>query len=200
MTTPDGIKKLAAAFAKLPSIGPRQALRLAFYLAESNKELLQEISVASAILNGTKICRECFFVHENKNELCSICDDASRASGVIAVIEKATDLLSLERTKKFLGRYLVLGDLKKTGVLDPEQKLRLDTLKEFIGKKLGGQSEEIILAISPTAYGDLNASMLLTELQPFAKKISRLGRGIPTGGEIEFADEETLKSSLEGRK
>lgn len=199
MTTPEGIKKLAAAFAKLPSIGPRQALRLAFYLAESNKELLREISAAGTILNGAKICRHCFFVHENKDELCSICSNPARAQNIIAVVEKATDLLSLERTKKFTGRYLVLGDLKKTGVLDPEQKLRLDTLKEFINKEFNGQSEEIILAISPTAYGDLNASMLLTELQPFAKKISRLGRGIPTGGEIEFADEETLKSALAGR-
>ncbi|MDP3956461.1 MAG: toprim domain-containing protein [bacterium] len=199
MTTPDGIKKLAVALAKLPSIGPRQAMRLAFYLAESNKELLHEISAAGTILNGTKICRECFFVHENRSEICSICDDSSRAQNIIAVVEKATDLISLERTKKFLGRYLVLGDLTKTGVLDPEQKLRLDTLKRFICDMLGGQSEEIILAISPTAYGDLNASMLMTELQQFTKKISRLGRGIPTGGEIEFADEETLKSALLGR-
>jgi recombination protein RecR len=199
MTTPDGIKKLANALAKLPSIGPRQALRLAFYLAESDKQLLREISVAGDALAGSKICSNCFFVHENKNGLCSICSDETRSKNVIAIVEKATDLISLERTNKFAGRYLVLGDLKKTGVLEAEQKLRLDTLKGFITKEFGGQSEEIILAISPTAYGDLNASMLLTELTPFAKKISRLGRGIPTGGEIEFADEETLKSALLGR-
>lgn len=199
MTTPDGVKKLADALAKLPSIGPRQALRLAFYLAESDKELLHEMSTAALMLNGSKICHDCFFVHENHNGLCYICSDTSRTPSTIAIVEKATDLISLERTKKFTGRYLVLGDLKKTGVLEPEQKLRLDTLKSFIDKKLGGKSEEIILAISPTAYGDLNASMLMTELTPFTKKISRLGRGIPTGGEIEFADEETLKSALLGR-
>lgn len=199
MTTPDGIKKLALAFSRLPSIGPRQALRLAFYLAESDKQLLREISIAGNALVEAKICANCFFVHENQNGLCSICSDETRTKNVIAVVEKATDLISLERTKKFAGRYLVLGDLKKTGVLEAEQKLRLDTLKGFISRELDGQSEEIILAISPTAYGDLNASMLLTELTPFAKKISRLGRGIPTGGEIEFADEETLKSALLGR-
>ena len=117
----------------------------------------------------------------------------------IAVVEKATDLLSLEKTKKFKGRYLVLGDLKKTGVLASEQKLRLGALKTFIEALPGKKATEIILAINPTAYGDLNASMLKTELEPHARRFSRLARGIPTGGEIEFADEETLSGALEGR-
>jgi len=196
---PDPIKKFAAVFAKLPGVGPRQAVRLAFHLVESEQSLLGEISDSVAELMGLKICRNCFFVHGNSDGLCDICRDPKRNPQIIAVVEKATDLLSLEKTKKFSGRYLVLGDLKKTGVMEPEQKLRMAALKKYIEKDCGGQAEEIILAINPTAYGDLNAAMLTTELKPFAKKFSRLGRGIPTGGEIEFADEETLSSALERR-
>jgi recombination protein RecR len=196
---PTSIKKFAEAFQKLPSIGPRQAIRLALYLAENDRRHIKELDEALAALADLKLCSRCFFVHETKGELCEICVNPSRLKSLIAVVEKATDLISLERASKFNGRYLVLGDLKKTGVLEPEQKKRLEALKAFIGSELGGKAEEIILAISPTAYGDLNAAMLRTELEPHTKKISRLGRGIPTGGEIEFADEETLKSSLERR-
>jgi recombination protein RecR len=197
---PQAIKKFADAFAKLPSIGPRQAIRLAFYIAENDRTDLTNLSEALTELQKLKLCTRCFFVHETPGDLCEICANPSRLKSLIAVVEKATDLISLERASKFNGRYLVLGDLKKTGVLEPEQKKRLETLKAFIQSELGGKAEEIILAISPTAYGDLNASMLKTELEPYAKKFSRLGRGIPTGGEIEFADEETLKSSLEARR
>ncbi len=197
---PKSIKLFADAFAKLPSIGPRQAIRLAFYLAENDRIDLSTLSAALAELQNLKLCSRCFFVHETAGELCEICANPSRLKSLVAVVEKATDLISLERASKFNGRYLVLGDLKKRGILHPKKKTRLETLKAFIQSDLGGKAEEIILAISPTAYGDLNASMLKTELEPFAKKFSRLGRGIPTGGEIEFADEETLKSSLEARR
>lgn len=195
---PDPIKKFADVFSRLPSIGPRQALRLAFYLVESGQATLREISDTVKELQSMRLCRDCFFT-DNQEGLCAICRNQKRNKDVIAVVEKATDLVSLEKTRKFNGRYLVLGDLKKTGVLEPEQKLRLSALKKFIEKECGGKAEEIILAINPTAYGDLNAAMLTIELKPFAKKLSRLGRGIPTGGEIEFADEETLSSSLEKR-
>lgn len=122
------------------------------------------------------------------------------------IVEKETDLISIERTKKFKGRYLILGDLKKGGFLEPEQKLRLNNLKSFIKKSCPDpaegkpcQIEEIIIATNPTTYGDLNAMIIQKELEGYAKKFSRLGRGIPTGGEIEFADEETLEQALERR-
>ncbi len=114
-------------------------------------------------------------------------------------MEKETDLLSIENTSKFKGRYLVLGDLKKNGALDIQQKLRLNALKSLV-KKQDYLLEEIIIAVNPTTYGDLNADIIAKELKPFAKKISRLGRGIPTGGEIEFADKETLSEAIERRK
>ncbi|MBI2035830.1 MAG: recombination protein RecR [Candidatus Liptonbacteria bacterium] len=196
---PDPIKKFADVFGKLPSIGPRQALRLAFYLAGEDRGLLREVESAAKNLNSIKICGKCFYTHTQKNNLCEICVNQSRNQKVIAILEKSTDLMSLEKTKKFGGRYLVLGNLQKNGVMDMEQKLRLETLKRFIAKELCGKADEIILAINPTAYGNLNAAMLQRELTPFTAKLSRLGRGIPTGGEIEFADEETLGAALERR-
>lgn len=196
---PDPIKQFASVLSKLPGIGPRQALRLAFYLSSEDRSLMQEINFSLANMSQVKICSNCFYPHINSSKLCQICESPARLKNIIAVVEKATDLMSLEKTKRFNGRYLVLGDLGKSGVMEPEQKLRLETLKNYINKELGGVAEEIVLAVSPTSYGDLNASMLQKELAQVTKKLTRLGRGIPTGGEIEFADEETLSAAINGR-
>ncbi len=202
---PESIKKFIEIFSTLPSIGTRQATRLAFKLIDSGRAKIEETAKSVSDLKFLKICSQCFFVHQNKNNLCDICSDPNRRQDVIAIVEKETDLISLERTKKFKGRYLILGELSKTGTLESVQKLRLNNLKTWIKQKFGspstgsGQAEEIIIAINPTTFGDLNASMIAKELSGLAKKISRLGRGIPTGGEIEFADEETLGQALERR-
>ena len=195
----DSIKKFVEEISKLPSIGPRQATRLAFYIAGLGKNKIKEISDAISGLADLTTCTRCFRTHQGSEKLCSMCSDLSRSKNIIAVVEKETDLMSLERTKKFNGWYLILGELQKTGDLEPEQKLRLSSLKAFIKKELGGKADEIILATNPTVYGDLNASLLKKELDEYAEKITRLGRGIPTGGEIEFADEDTLSSALERR-
>ena len=105
----------------------------------------------------------------------------------------------MERTGEFSGRYLVLGRLDKGGLFENAQKGRLQSLVKTIKKELGGSADEIVIAGSPTTVGDLNASVIAKELRPYAKKISRLGRGLPTGGEIEFADEETLGEALKNR-
>ena len=204
---PNPIKKFVDVFAKLPSIGPRQAMRLAFYISNLGKAKIRELAEAIADLANLITCSRCFRAYTppsgsgqvGKDKLCSICNDATRDKSLIAVIEKETDLLSLEKTRKFNGWYLVLGELSKLGELGPEQKLRLNSLKDFIKKELGGSAEEIIIATNPTAYGDLSAVTLKKELEGHARKITRLGRGIPTGGEIEFADEDTLGSALDRR-
>lgn len=205
---PDPIKKFVDLFAGLPGIGPRQATRLAFYIVSTGKSNIEELAKIIYGLSDIKTCSLCFTSHnyemrkecENtKNNLCPICSNPQRRKDIIAVVEKETDLISIERTKKFNGRYLVLGDLKKDGVLESAQKLRLNSLKNRIKKELGGQAGEIILAMNPTTYGDLNASLIANELKDSAKKITRLGRGIPTGGEIEFADEDTLSAALDKR-
>ncbi len=199
MRLPDPLQNVADALAELPSIGPRQAIRLAFYLVGEGKNELRALAQSIAGLGEIKICERCFFVHQNDGALCDICANPNRNQGVIMVVEKETDYISLENTKKFTGRYFITGPLQKTGLMENGQKLRLQSLKSFIEKTLGGKAEEIILAFNPTSLGDFQASLLIKELGPLTKKLSRLGRGLPTGGEIEFADDETLGSALERR-
>jgi len=196
MTLPKLIQNLVDRLARLPSIGPRQATRLAFYLISRGQNELLGLAKEIDDLRKLKICARCFFIHQNGGNLCDICLDSKRDHSTIAIIDKETDLLSIENTKKYHGRYLILGPIPKTGILEEWQKLRVQNLKGFIEKDYDGKATEIILAFSPTASGDFNASLLIKALSPLAKKITRLGRGLPTGGEIEFADDETLGESL----
>jgi recombination protein RecR len=199
MKLPEFIKKLSDKLAELPSIGPRQAIRLAFYLVSRGADDIAGLAKDIDNLRQVKTCERCFFVHQNKGTLCDICQNTARNQDVIMILEKETDLISIENTGKFGGRYLILGQIPKTGLLSDLQKLRLQNLKSFIQKLPDGRAEEIILAFNPTSAGDFHASLIAKEIAPFAKKISRLGRGLPTGGEIEFADDETLSSALARR-
>ncbi|MFH1759303.1 MAG: toprim domain-containing protein [Patescibacteria group bacterium] len=201
---PNPIKKFVDIFSQLPSIGPRQATRLAFYLFNLGPSEVGELAQSIADLQNLRRCPSCFFIHGGGGGLCHICGDERRRKDIVMVVEKETDLISLEKAGGFQGRYFVTGDLKKRGILESEQKMKLNSLKSSIKKEFGappeGGAEEIILAFNPTTYGDYNASLLSQELKDCAKKITRLGRGIPTGGEIEFADEETLGGALQNRR
>lgn len=196
MKLPKPIQAVADELAELPSIGPRQAIRLAFYLIGEGKAHLHNLSSAIGALENIKICTQCFFIHQNDGDLCDICANPNRRQNVIMVVEKETDLLSLENTGKFVGRYFVIGPIPKTGFLEDWQRARLASLRNAL---TATPAEEIILGFNPTTLGDLQASLLIKELGPLTRKISRLGRGLPTGGEIEFADDETLGSALERR-
>lgn len=199
MTIPELIKQFVDAIAELPGIGPRQAIRLAFYFINRGKGFNEQIANAVISLQKITLCKNCFNITANSNGLCSICENPKRDQSIIAIIEKETDLMSMENTKRFNGVYLILGDLRKTGILDAGQKNRIEILKDRITKNLGGRAKEIIVAFNPTTYGDINSQIIGKELRTFTEKISRLGRGIPTGGEIEFADEETLTAAIERR-
>jgi len=196
---PEPIKKFIEAFAKLPSIGPRLATRLAFYLTKLDKPTLNQLESAFDDLKKVERCEQCFFLKETGKKLCAICSDQKRDKTTIAIIEKETDLMSLEKTRKFIGHYLLLEELPERGVLEPAQKLRLQHLKERIKKELNGKAKEIIIALNLNTLGDFTADIIRQEFKDLAEKITRLGRGIPTGGEIEFADEETLSNALERR-
>jgi recombination protein RecR len=194
---PDAIKKFIDAFSRLPSIGPRLATRLAFYLANLNKNDLKNLEMALHQLATINRCEKCFFVSENR--LCFVCSNPDRNQKTIAVVEKETDLLSIEQTGKFKGHYFILGEVSPRKTLDVAQRLRLQYLKERILKELGGRAKEIIVALNLDATGDYITQIIIQEFKNLAEKITRLGRGIPTGGEIEFADSETLASALERR-
>src|SRR3989344_130047 len=108
--------------------------------------------------------------------------------------------MSIENTEKFRGRFLVLGEFGRGGLLEADQKLKLKSLRTWISKELGGKAKEIIVAFNPNTQGDFLATQISKELEGTTDKMTRLGMGIPSGGEIEFADEETLGSALERRK
>ncbi len=200
MKLPDSFQRLADLLSDLPSIGPRQAIRLVFHLIHQGQDSVQNLSLRVGDLRKINICERCFFIHQNAGALCDICSNPGRRQDIIVIVEKETDLMSLENTARFNGRYFILGEIPKSGILEDWQKLRLQGLKTFIEKNLNGSAEEIILGFNLTSVGDFNSSLLEKELKPLAKKISRLGRGLPTGGEIEFADDETLGSALERRE
>lgn len=190
---PEPIKKFVKIFSSLPSIGPRQATRLAFYLINLGRGQLVEVGQVIAALAVLKTCPDCFYVHQGRGQLCLICSDSNRRRDLVMIVEKETDLMSLEKTRKFNGRYLILGSAPRSGILEQAQKLKLRALSKR------GPFAEIILGLNPTVYGDLAAAAIASEIKNASPKITRLGRGLPTGGEIEFADEETLGGALENR-
>lgn len=196
---PEAIQKFIEVFSKLPSIGPRLATRLAFYLSNLDDNNLQNLQLAIQGIQSLTRCERCFSLKDKDQKHCPICSDPERDPTIIAIIEKETDLLSLEKIGSFKGQYLILGELAEQGVFSPAQKLRLQHLKERINKELDGKAKEIIIAVNLNTFGDFTAALIKQEFKNLSEKISRLGRGIPTGGEIEFTDEETLRQAFERR-
>lgn len=195
---PRPIKRFIDAFSQLPALGPRQATRLAFYLSSLPKATLDELEKSLKELKNLEKCERCFFLKESGSKFCQICSDPKRDAGIVAIIEKETDLISLERAGNYNGHYFILGKLADKGILETAQKLRLENLKSSI-KSEGGKLKELIIALNPTALGDFTADLIKRDFKDLAEKISRLSRGLPTGGEVEFADEATLSSALERR-
>lgn len=196
---PEAIKKFIDLFSKLPSIGPRLATRLAFYLINLDANTLSNIELAVKNLKKINRCERCFFLKESYQKICSICADPKRNKAIIAVVEKETDILTIEKTGYFKGNYLILGDLPERGILESFQKLRFQSLKNRIKNELDGKAKEIIIAVSQNTFGDFISDIIRQEFKNYAEKISRISRGIPTGGEIEFADEETIRNSFDRR-
>ncbi len=214
---PPAIQKLINLFSKFPTIGPRTASRFVFYLLKlPQKELNEFLNSIINLKKSIKICSFCFNPFEslgNSDEtLCPICRNKSRNRTLLCIIEKEIDLISIEKTKKYKGLYFILGgtiDFKKnnkkirTSSFNPE--LRIGELKkriknpESFGIK-NANFKEIIIATNPTPEGEATTLLVERELNPLGVKITRLGRGLPTGGELEYADEETLESAFEGRK
>jgi recombination protein RecR len=196
---PPSIQKLIDLFSKFPTVGPRTAARFVFYLMKIPKEETEElINSISNLKKTVKICSFCFNPFEGEGELCKICAAPSRDKTLLCVVEKATDLITLEKTKKYNGLYFILGGTVSTFKKEDIKQLRTKELEERI--KAHPEIKEIIIAINPTTEGEATALYLERLLKPLNKKISRLGRGLPVGAELEYADEETLGAAFEGRK
>jgi len=198
MKVPSAIQKLITAFEKLPGIGPKTAQRLTFYLLNVPQDQLVAFGQALQTLKqNTKICSICFNVDEL--EPCSVCQDRSRDQTQLCVVEQALDILAIEKTSAFKGIYHVLG-----GVIDPLNNIGPDQLHlyELLPRLKTGEVKEVILATNPTMEGEATAMYLqrLIKQQLGDKlKISRIGRGLPTGADLEYADETTLLRAFQGR-
>lgn len=198
------IQKLIGLFSRFPTVGPRTAQRFVFYLLKLSQEEIENLtSVILDLKNKVKLCQSCFNQFESsqnssQKELCPVCSNPARDKTLLCVVSNETDLAAIEKIKKYKGLYFVLGGtlsaLRKSDI----EKLRIKELEERI--KSRPEIKEIILALNANTEGEATALYLERLLKPLNKKISRLGRGLPLGGELEYADEETLGSALEGRK
>jgi len=195
---PPAIQKLIALFANFPTVGPRTAARFVFYLLKASDSEIKEIADSIASLKSTvKQCSFCFNPFEGEGNLCEICRNPRRDQSILCVVEKETDLVPIERTKKYPGRYFVLGGALSRFNREDLKGLRTDALLARVNQK---EIQETIIATNSTTEGESTALYLERVLKPLGKKITRLGRGLPLGGELEYADEETLGSALDGRK
>lgn len=198
MLLPESLQSLITALERLPGIGPKSASRLAFYLLRAPEEVAQDLSVALAnVKANTAFCRECFNITEAGRVQCEVCESSKRDSTLICVVEEALDVLALERTGGFQGKYHVLQ-----GVLSPIEGIGPDDLKikELIARAATGVVNEVILATNPSMEGDATALYLQTQLEPLGVKVTRLARGLPVGGDLEYADQNTLLRALSGRQ
>ena len=216
MNYPFPIQNLINEFAKLPGIGPRTAARFVFYLLKKPQSELN--ALGTAVLNLKKeigVCSKCFNItnlaHPQKISLapfdkvrnlkreiiCPICQDSARDQKTVCVVEEALNIPALEKTKQFNGLYHVLG-----GVIKPHKGISPEQLKikELMERVKNNGITEIIIATNPTTEGETTALYLVRLLKPLKIKTTRLARGLPTGGDLEYADELTLGSALAGRR
>jgi recombination protein RecR len=192
---PQNVQKLIDEFASLPGIGPKTAQRLTFYLLRSSDKDLD--AFGSSVLDlkkEIKTCSTCSNIAES--DPCHICDDQRREKASICVVEEPLDVVAIERTGKFQGLYHVLG-----GVISPIEGVGPDDLyiKQLIDRLKDSEVEEIILATNPSIEGEATALYLQRLINPLEIKITRIARGLPVGGDLEYADEVTLSRAIEGR-
>ena len=200
---PKTIQNFIEKFSKLPGIGPRQATRLAFWLLKGSKEIRQNLKQALESLDkDARTCELCHYVIENDgSNKCHFCDNSSRDHAIICVVEKETDLATIEKSGVYKGLYHVLGGLFSALDTAVPKNLKMPELvKRIENLKKNKSVEEIILALSPTHEGDLTVYYLEKLLKPLKVKVTRLGRGLPYGSDVEFADAQTLSGALESRK
>lgn len=192
---PESLERVVRALSKLPGIGPKTAQRLAFYLVKSPSGELEELLQAlENMRRRIRFCVRCGFFSED--ELCRICQDPSRDTHVLCVVERPQDIFALERAG-FRGRYHVLqGVLSPLAGIGPED-IRIPELLQRIPREM---VREVVLALNPSVDGEATALYLAQRLSAFPVKVTLIARGLPSGGDLEFADEVTLAQALEGRR
>jgi recombination protein RecR len=193
---PAPLARLIDELRQLPGIGPKSAQRLAFHLLKSTREDNARLAAAiQELRDALRTCTRCNAITDR--ELCSICSDAARSDRLVCVVEEPHNVIAVERTRDFRGRYHVLH-----GTLAPLQGVGPDDLRiaGLLDRVRAGGVEEVILATSPTVEGEATAVYLARLLKSLDVKVTRIAMGVPVGSELEWADEVTMAKAMEGRR
>lgn len=190
------VQELIDELGRLPGVGPKSAQRLAFHILEADPEDMKRLVEAiTTVKEKVKFCTVCGNVTEQ--ELCNICRDPRRDPALICVVEESKDVLAVERTRSFRGRYHVLGGaINPIAGIGPEQ-LRI---RELLTRLNDGAVQEVIIATDPNLEGEATATYLARMLKTIGIAVTRLASGLPVGGDLEYADEVTLGRAFEGRR
>jgi recombination protein RecR len=187
---------LVAELGRLPGVGPKSAQRIAFFILASDPADVARLSTALTVVKEkVRFCEICGNIAEETQ--CRICRDPRRNGAVLCVVEEAKDVIAIERTREFRGRYHVLG-----GAINPIEGVGPDDLRirELMTRLADGEVTEVIIATDPNVEGEATATYLIRMLRPLGVTVSRLASGLPVGGDLEYADEVTLGRAFEGRR
>ena len=180
---------------KLPGIGKKTALRLALFILKSNKESVDQfLKSLTELKSKLRLCSRCFNLAEG--ELCRVCMSQKRDKSIVCVVEEASDVIAIERTNEYNGLYHVLG-----GVLSPLSGIGPDSLKikELVSRFNSEDIKEVLLALNPDTEGETTTLYLAKLIKPLGIRVTRIARGLPIGGDLEFADEATIGRAVNGR-
>ena len=193
---PEPVARLIDALQRLPGIGPRTAQRLTFFLLKRPAGEVRELADSLMSVKANIVhCGRCFNVTDT--DPCRICADPTRDARLLCIVEEPNDLLAMERTGEFRGRYhVLLGALSPLDGIGPEDL----KMRELLQRLEAEPVDEIILATNPNVEGEATALYLAKLLKPFGARLTRIARGLPVGGDLEYADQVTLSKALEGRK
>lgn len=193
---PKSVESLIESLGKLPGVGPRTAERLAFHLLKADPAKAASLGTSLAELHaGVRSCTLCHNFSEG--ELCAVCDSSDRNRTIVAVVEEPFDVVAIEKTGLYQGLYHVLG-----GVISPMDGISPDQLEipSLLSRVSDGEVEEVILATNPSLEGESTAMYIRQQLAGSSIKLTRLARGLPVGGDLEYADQITLGRALQGRQ
>ena len=192
---PKNIQKAIEQFSKLPGIGPKSAERLVFYLLKKPESEVAELGDAIISLKrDIRYCNQC--QHLTTEEICDICQSDGRNKETVCIVEDSLDLMALEKANEYKGIYHVMH-----GIISPVDGIGPDelTIAELVRRAKTGEIKEMILALNPSMEGEATAAYISRYIKPLNIKITRIARGIPVGGNLEYADSQTLKRAMEGR-
>ena len=190
------IQDLIDELGRLPGIGPKSAQRIAFHIIQSERvDVARLVDVLRTVKERVKFCTVCGNISEE--DLCRICRDPRRDPSLICVVEESKDVMAIEKTREFRGRYHVLG-----GAISPIDGIGPENLRirELMARLADTNIQELIIATDPNLEGEATASYLIRQIKPLGIKVSRLASGLPVGGDLEYADEVTLGRAFEGRR